>query len=290
MFRNILFFLILICLQQGSVFAQAKPKKPVVYDIVHLKTGKVLYGEIIEFDQKDGDLTFRDDYNRKYSLSREMYDFFEEDVTYQLRVRDTLIRPRKIDEYVFSIGFSSYAAGSENGFIPDSYYLSSNGNGYYYDLPICLNLGIGKYLNRQHYVGIITDVKFLSSLNHFYSLGLNYQFQYDGMTSNVGRYIPIRLNYNYRSTEETLIVPDMTMPPFHSTIQQKFDVNLKSIGLEIGHGFSFIRHNSAAWNLEFCVFKNFVFDQVNLGVAPGAALPNLNYSLAGAKVSLHYSF
>ena len=54
-------------------------KKPVVYDVVHLKNGKVLFGEIIEFAQKDGDLTFKDQYNRMYSLSREMYDYFEED-------------------------------------------------------------------------------------------------------------------------------------------------------------------------------------------------------------------
>ena len=97
MLRNILLLTLVLCLQQISSFAQTKPKQVVVYDIVHLKTGKVLYGEIIEFNQKDGDLTFRDNYNRNYSLSREMYDYFEENVTYNKRIRDTLVRPRKSD-------------------------------------------------------------------------------------------------------------------------------------------------------------------------------------------------
>lgn len=121
MIRSLFLLFLVVFLQQGSIFAQSKPKKPVIYDIVHLKTGKVLYGEIIEFDQKDGDLTFKDEYNRKYSLSRQMYDYFEEDVTFQKRMRDTLVRPRKIDEFDFSIGISQFMAGTDNGFIPDDY-------------------------------------------------------------------------------------------------------------------------------------------------------------------------
>ena len=51
MLRNILLLTFFICLQQTNAFAQTKPKQVVVYDIVHLKTGKVLYGEIIEFNE-----------------------------------------------------------------------------------------------------------------------------------------------------------------------------------------------------------------------------------------------
>ena len=51
MLRNILLLTLVLCLQQTNSFAQTKPKQVVVYDIVHLKTGKVLYGEIIEFNQ-----------------------------------------------------------------------------------------------------------------------------------------------------------------------------------------------------------------------------------------------
>jgi hypothetical protein len=187
MLRNLILLTLVICLHQTNAMAQTKPKQVVVYDIVHLKTGKVLYGEIIEFNQKDGDLTFRDNYNRNYSLSREMYDYFEENVTYNKRIRDTLVRPRKTDEFSFMLGLTQFAAGTDNGFVADDYYLISYGSGYYFDLPICMSVGAGKYLSRQHFVGLKADVKLLSGLDHFYSIGANYQFQYDGMKSNVAK-------------------------------------------------------------------------------------------------------
>ncbi len=290
MLRNILLLALVLCLQQTNIVAQTKPKQVVVYDIVHLKTGKVLYGEIIEFNQKDGDLTFRDNYNRNYSLSREMYDFFEENVSYKQRVRDTIVHPRKSDEFSFMLGLTQFAAGADNGFVADNYYLSSSGNGYFFDLPICMTVGAGKYLNRQHFVGIKADMKLLSGLNHFYSIGANYQFQYDGMKSNVAKYIPIRLNYGVRSSEEWVDVPDMTVPPLANTVQEKFDVNMSSIGLEFGHGFSFIGQNKHSFNLEFCFFKNIVLQQTVTPLPLGSVGPQFNFSQAGAKLSLTFNF
>jgi hypothetical protein len=285
MLRNLILLMLVICLQQTITFAQTKPKQVVVYDIVHLKTGKVLYGEIIEFNQKDGDLTFRDNYNRNYSLSREMYDYFEENVSYNKRVRDTIVRPRKSDEFSFMLGLTQFAAGTDNGFVADDYYIWSSGNGYFYDLPICMTMGAGKYLNRQHFVGIKADMKLLSSLDQFYSIGANYQFQYDGMKSNVAKYIPIRVNYGVRSSQESVDVQDLTMPP-----SKQFDVNMTSIGLEFGHGFSFIGNNKHSWNLEFCFFKNMVLSQTIKPVPLGAGLPNFNFSQAGARLSLSFNF
>ncbi|MEN9988581.1 MAG: hypothetical protein RLZZ585_1620 [Bacteroidota bacterium] len=290
MLRNILLLTLVLCLSQTNTFAQSKPKQAVVYDIVHLKTGKVLYGEIIEFNQKDGDLTFRDNYNRNYSLSREMYDYFEENVTYNKRIRDTLVKPRKTDEFSFMLGLTQFAAGTDNGFVADDYYLISYGSGYYFDLPICMSVGAGKYLSRQHFVGLKADVKLLSSLTHFYSIGANYQFQYDGMKSNVAKYIPIRLNYGVRSSDEWVNIQDPTMPPFSNYIQKQFDVNMSSLGIEFGHGFSFIGNNKHSWNLEFCFFKNMVLSQTITPVPLGAGLPNFNYSQAGAKLSLSFNF
>jgi hypothetical protein len=290
MLRHILLLTLLFCLKQTSTFAQTKPKEVVVYDIVHLKTGKVLYGEIIEFNQKDGDLTFRDNYNRNYSLSREMYDYFEENVTYQKRIRDTLVRPRKSDEFSFSLGLTQFAAGTDNGFVPDDYYLLSYGSGYYFDLPICMTVGAGKYLSRQHFVGLKADVKLLSGLNQFYSIGANYQFQYDGMKSNVAKYIPIRVNYGVRSSEEWVNIQDPTMPPNTNYIQERFDINMSSIGLEFGHGFSFIGNSKHSWNLEFCFFKNMVLSQMVTPLPLGATGPNFNYSQAGARLSLSFNF
>jgi hypothetical protein len=153
-----------------------------------------------------------------------------------------------------------------------------------------MTVGAGKYLSRQHFIGIKTDMKLLSSLDHFYSIGANYQFQYDGMKSNVAKYIPIRVNYGIRSSQEWVDVQDLTMPPFTNNIQKQFDVNMSSLGIEFGHGFSFIGNNKHSWNLEFCFFKNMVLSQTITPVSLGGALPNFNFSQAGAKLSLSFNF
>jgi len=188
------------------------------------------------------------------------------------------------------LGLTQFAAGTDNGFVADDYYIWSSGNGYFYDLPICMTMGGGKYLSRQHFVGLKVDLKLLSSLDQFYSIGANYQFQYDGMKSNVAKYIPIRVNYGVRSSQESVDVQDLTMPPFTNNIQKQFDVNMTSVGLEFGHGFSFIGNNKHSWNLEFCFFKNMVLSQSITPVSLGGSLPNFNFSQAGARLSLSFNF
>ena len=265
-------------------------KKPVIYDVVHLKTGKILFGEIIEFNQKDGDLTFRDQYNRMYSLSREMYDFFEEDKIYQKRVKnvDFLVRARKIDELDFHVGLNTLFAGTDPGFKPDDYYLSSNQNGMFYYTPICLSLGFGKYIHRQHYLGLSTDLKALGDPAIFSQYNFNYRFQYDAMKNNVARYIPITLSYQNLADNETFQVPDLTMPPFPSTMEKTFETNVSSLNLGIGHGFSFIGKDLHYFNLEILIYKG-LFTKHTL-VTNELTLPNLNYQTAGAQLKLSYHF
>ncbi|MDP5066734.1 MAG: hypothetical protein NWP99_05520 [Crocinitomicaceae bacterium] len=265
-------------------------KKPVIYDVVHLKTGKILFGEIIEFNQKDGDLTFRDQYNRMYSLSREMYDFFEEDKIYRKRVKnvDSLVRARKIDELDFHVGLNTLFAGTDPGFKPDDYYLSSNQNGMFYYTPICLSLGFGKYIHRQHYVGLSTDLKALGDPAIFSQYNFNYRFQYDAMKNNMARYIPITLSYQNLADNETFQVPDLTMPPFPSTMEKTFESNVSSLNLGIGHGFSFIGKDLHYFNLEILIYKG-LFTKHTL-VTNELTLPNLNYQTAGAQLKLSYHF
>jgi hypothetical protein len=265
-------------------------KKPVIYDVVHLKTGKVLFGEIIEFNQKDGDLTFRDQYNRMYSLSREMYDYFEEDKVYQKRVKnvDSLVRARKIDELDFHVGLNTLFAGIDPGFKPDNYYLSSNGNGMFYYTPICLSLGAGKYVHRQHYVGLSADLKAIGGPTSFSQYNLNYRFQYDAMKNNVARYIPITLGLQNLTTEETFQVADLTMPPFPMNTEKTFETNVSSLYLGVGHGFSFIGKDLHYFNLEILLYKG-LFAKHTL-ISNELTLPNLNYQTAGAQLKLSYHF
>lgn len=284
--KNLVLLLVLFPIYIQSQVA----KKPVVYDVVHLKTGKVLFGEIIEFNQKDGDLTFKDEYNRMYSLSRGMYDYFEEDKVYQKRVKnvDSLVRARKIDEFDFHVGLNTLMAGYDQGFVADANYIQSYSNGMYFNTPICLSLGFGKYFHRQHYLGASLDLKAVGGPSRFSQYGLQYRFQYDTMKSNVAKYIPISLGFQQATDLEYFDVPDLTMPPFPTTIRKEFETSVSSLNLGIGHGFSFIGKDLHYFNVELMLYKG-LWAKHSM-ITNELFLPNLNYQTAGAQLKLSYHF
>lgn len=283
--KTLFLFLLFPLLTFGQV-----AKKQVVYDVVHLKSGKVLFGEIIEFNQKDGDLTFKDQYNRTYSLSREMYDYFEEDKIYQQRVKnvDSLVRPRKIDEFDFHVGLNTLMAGYDQGFVADDYYLQSYSNGMYYYIPICLSLGAGKYFHRQHYLGASLDLKAIGDPSMFSQYNANYRFQYDAMKNNVARYIPLTIGFQRQTDLEYFDVSDMTMPPAPTTVTKQFETTVSSLNLGIGHGFSFIGKDLHYFNLEILIYKG-LWAKHSM-ISNELLLPSLNYQTAGAQLKLSFHF
>jgi hypothetical protein len=210
--------------------AQAK-KQTVTYDVVHLKSGKVLYGKIIALDANYV-LTFRDEYQRMYYLSKEMYEYIEEDRSFQKRVRniDTLVKARKVDEWDFNIGLNTFFAGIDAGFTPDEYYLSSNSNGMYFETPICLSIGTGKYFRQQHFIGLNLDIKALGGPVAFNQITAQYRFQYDPYKTDVARYIPIQVGVQNLITTETFQVPDITMPPMPNYLEKSFETIQKKYG------------------------------------------------------------
>lgn len=283
--KTLFLFLLFPLLTFGQV-----AKKQVVYDVVHLKSGKVLFGEIIEFNQKDGDLTFKDQYNRTYSLSREMYDYFEEDKIYQQRIKnvDSLVRPRKIDEFDFHVGLNTLMAGYDQGFVADDYYLQSYSNGMYYYIPICLSLGAGKYFHRQHYLGASLDLKAIGDPSMFSQYNANYRFQYDAMKNNVARYIPLTIGFQRQTDLEYFDVSDMTMPPAPTTVTKQFETTVSSLNLGIGHGFSFIGKDLHYFNLEILIYKG-LWAKHSM-ISNELLLPSLNYQTAGAQLKLSFHF
>ena len=60
-----------------SVFAQPNTTPPNTVDIIYMKDGRILRGQILIFEEKDGDITFQDIYGRKYSITREEYNYFD---------------------------------------------------------------------------------------------------------------------------------------------------------------------------------------------------------------------
>jgi hypothetical protein len=266
-----------------------RAKQNVVYDVVKLKTGQILYGKMLSMDNNYV-LTFKDQYNRTYILSKEMYEYIEEDRNFTQRVKmvDSLVNPRKINEFDFHVGLNTLFAGVDAGFKPDNNYVSSNSNGMFYEMPICLSLGAGKYFQRQHYVGASLDFKAIGGPNRFSQYSANYRFLYDRNKSNTARYIPITLGFQNLTTEETFQAAGLTLPPLPVNTDKTFETNVSSLHLGIGHGFSFIGKDLHYFNLEILLYKG-LWAKHSI-ISNELTLPNLNYQTAGAQLKLSYHF
>ncbi|MEO0581136.1 MAG: hypothetical protein AAF135_02830, partial [Bacteroidota bacterium] len=82
------YLILLICFVLLSYPLMHAQDQPETYDRIVLKKGGILRGEILSFDEEDGDITFKDEYGRMYSLSREDYKYFEEDQPYKKKRRE----------------------------------------------------------------------------------------------------------------------------------------------------------------------------------------------------------
>jgi hypothetical protein len=198
------------------------------------------------------------------------------------------VKARKVDEWDFNIGLNTFFAGIDAGFTPDEYYLSSNSNGMYFETPICLSIGTGKYFRQQHFIGLNLDIKALGGPVAFNQITAQYRFQYDPYKTDVARYIPIQVGVQNLITTETFQVPDITMPPMPNYLEKSFETMVQSYLLGVGHGWSFIGKDKHYWNLEFMLYKGIL---VKHGVITNELFyPKLNYQTSGGQFRLSYHF
>jgi hypothetical protein len=287
--------LILFLLLTSGIFAQKKEKITVIYDVIYMKDGRILKGEIINFQEKDGDITSKDAYDRKYSITREEYKYFMEDVSFKMnKKRDTLIvHPRKDFEMEYSFGVSSTMSRFNHQFSPDAYYLSSNWAGTYSYIPLCLKIGIGKYFGRENYLGINSDIAIATNAQSFYTISLKYQRQYDAFKNNVALYVPIELQYNFTKFDVAYQVDDTLVDVQSGGIvtyypsQISTNQSVQSLGFSVGQGFSFIRQNKRSISLELSLFKNFVLNHQFYDL--NRENPKSEFKNSGLKLSFFYS-
>jgi hypothetical protein len=193
-----------------------------------------------------------------------------------------------VDEFDFHVGLNTMFAGINNGFIMDDFYQSSNSNGMYFETPICLNFGIGKYFRQQHFVGLEFDLKAIGGPQTFFQSGVNYKYYYDAMKSDVARYIPLKVAHHNFSTIETFRVPDMTMPPLPTYTERDFAVDIQSLNIGIGHGWSFIVKDKHYWNIELLFYRGFW--SKHSFISNGLSDPKISYQTAGAQLNLGFHF
>lgn len=280
----------LIALLIAFTAVQTSAQTTVTYDVVYMKDGRVLYGEILNFEMKDGDITFKDRYGRMYSLTREEYKYFIEDQAYKQKTKDTVINARKFNEYEFEVGISTGYYSYSHSFTKDAYFLNSNWNGRYGVIPINLHAGFGKYFKRVWYAGFDVDITALSGAKNAFMVGLAGRYQYDSHTSNVAKYLSIMANYQAMVMDIQYQVADSIdnngIKEYPGTL--KSDIALNGFNLGVGHGFQFQFLFMRSLSLELAIYKQFGTKH-SFSAIPSQR-PQSTFDGFGARFMLAYHF
>lgn len=225
-------------------------------DVIYMKDGRVLRGEIIIFQESDGDITFKDEEGRKYSITRKEYEYFIENERINVSHSDTLIiNPRKIDEFEISLGMSTLAF-EVNGTSDQEYGGNRAASKWY--IPYNLRVAGGRYFGRQHYLGLRLDYA-LGGLDDYVSPALRYKFHFDGYRRNVSWYLTLDGKYervvdDFLSLEQH-INEDGTNASYNFVYRRQA---FNNFGLVFGQGIAFILKNKKSISIEFSVFRNYV--------------------------------
>jgi hypothetical protein len=266
----------------STAFAQPTAETQTI-DVIYMKDGRVLQGQILIFEEKDGDITFQDNYGRKYSITREEYKYFEENQLVRDRKskRDTIVLSRKENEFEFSVGLSYGWYNPNSSFTEDLYYLDNFNNGTYY--PINLHVGAGKYFNRQHYVGLNAEFSIISGLSPLINLNGRYSYQYDAYKKNTALYVPIELGYTSLTNSTSFFLEDTTS--FMGFEQQNYTIKTSAVNFGIGHGFNFMMKNKHSFAMELLVYKYFILNESFQETMQGT--PKFSTSPIGAKLAFY---
>lgn len=268
--------------------AQSDTTDVEVYDVLYLKKGGIMKGEIMSFDEPTGGLVFKDQQGRIFSYSREEYNYFKENQVFQTRKKkkDREIRDRKENELEFGIGLSANFINISEDFTSDDYYVQ--GNSGTSDIPLCFDVNVGKYFDRKHYIGATADIA-LSSSGSYFAAGFRYMHQYDGKKGNVGFYIPIEMKYNQIKNDVYYFTSDTTFSNggYSYPSIRYVDFTMNSVMFSVGHGFAFILNDKKSFMLEAAVVKHFATTTTfQTAIEP----PKSTLSAGGVRFAVKFNF
>lgn len=283
-------FLFILTLNSGNSLAQDTTTF-VVYDVIHLKDGRVLKGQILSYDSQLGGISFRDTESRVFNFSREQYSYFVEKQRFPIKSKNKEIRARNENKIEFTVGINAGYTNMREELTDKSFYTSNQYGGV--ELPISLTAGIGMYFTRKHYFGAVADFGIIS-YPKFFSVGMKYKYEYDAGQSNVSKYIPLDVRYQ-----------NMQLPnnyTYYDTIW--YDENSYSYGSQyhnasssfaaatfsIGHGFGFILKNGGSFNIEVAYLKHFILSHKYVQRDLNLPEPKSTFALQGFRLGLSLSF
>lgn len=250
-----------------------------------------LKGEILNYDESTGVLTFKGDDGRMYSFKSEDYKYFEYDKEFTKKVKNFVLRPRKEKEFEISAGFRATFVNLNNNFTADDYYVWSGGGTT--DLPLAIFLGAGKYFGRQHYLGLNGELAFTSYGSGYLSTGLRYCYQYDAYKRNTAFYLPVEIDYFRSGYDENFQVNDTVVEVSGGGIttyypsDKNLEYSLSAVSVSLGQGFAFMMNNKHSIAIELSLIKYFPFG-ANFKDLDREA-PDVRFSGNGMRLSLIYN-
>jgi hypothetical protein len=283
-----LLLILLFALMPNFLRAQEEPQYE-TYDLIYMKDGRgILKGEILVFDEEDGHIVFLDTEGRKYTIARYEYDYFIEDKVVIVNEGTTLVlNPRKNNEIEVSVGLIGGYINLDQTVTPDDLYIDGNtGLGF---LPVSFKLSIGKFLDRQNFVGLTADIGLLGEAKTYFNGGLRYVHQYKNYKRNVAFYLPLELQYgnltslvNYSTTDTNFTDGGYSYPTY-----KDIEMSIQSIGLHVGQGVAFILPDKKSIKIELTIVKNFVLGYKALNT--NAPTPSATFNQAGIRLGVLYS-
>lgn len=283
--------LVTVLLVFSTLFAMAQNDSTEfkVVDVVYLKEGGSIRGDITSFDEKDGGLVIKDERGRVYSLGRDDYNWFEENKLIPTkRKRQRTIYARKENEIAVDVGVSISLFGAGHNFTADENYINAPSG--ITETPLCLTFGIGKHLDKQHYVGFSSDLQLLnfSFGQSFFNAGVKYAYQYGSESTNTALYVPVEAKYgiykgdmNYSVNDTIFDAGSFTYP---SSADIDYTVNMASIS--VGQGFGFMKKDKKSIQLELSLTKYFELSTTFSGAPLGN--PQSSFSPFSFDISLAF--
>lgn len=261
-----------------------------IYDVIHLKTGVIMKGEILSLDSNSGVIVFKDLFGRKYTFGREEYQFFEENVVFPIKKKkSSKIYDRKDNALGFNAGLSLDMINlNSQSFQSDSYFLNQRA---FLGLTSNLLISVGKYFGQQHYLGGSVAMNINTSQFKTIQFGARYLYHYKAENKNKAYYLPLGLQFQHISTTIPFDVND-TMQVNGGWIYPKeisIPTKMSNIQLSFGQGLTWYLDNLKSISLEMYLAKSLYLSH-KIDPVANHGTPNISFSTLTFGFGLWYNF
>lgn len=264
----------------------------VQYDVIYMKDGRILKGEIMSYDEQFGGISFKDPYGKMYNIGRNDYDYFKENVNFPVKPKKNKpVHPRKEDGFGFNIGLGmSYVNMNQETTADDYFVQDSYGNA---DIPITLSIEGGKYFSRRHFVGLKAEYGLIGDEPGYLGAGARYVYQYDAAKTNTALYFPIEVKYQQLNMLTSYKINDTIWYDASSYSYPGSVYSLGSfsnLGISIGHGIGFVMKGGRSINVEMSYTKLWILSVDYKDPIPGPHEPKSTFTMGTFRLGMFYSF